>query len=38
MASRAKRDMTVEEFDAWCAAEQKAEEVREIGAEEADRG
>ncbi len=34
MAQRAKRDMTVEQFDAWCAARRDVKEVMEASAEE----
>src|SRR5215204_4735153 len=34
MASRAKRDMTVEEFEAWCDARRNVAEVNEACAEE----
>ena len=34
MASRAKRDMTCEQFDAWLAEERQVDEVQEICAEE----
>lgn len=34
MASRAKRDMTLEEFDAWASARQNVAEVKDAGAEE----
>jgi hypothetical protein len=34
MAQRAKRDMTVAQFDAWCAARRDVREVMEAGAEE----
>ena len=34
MAARAGRDMTIEEFDAWCAARRRVEEVMEATAEE----
>jgi hypothetical protein len=34
MATRVKRDLTLEEFDAWIAAERRVDEVQEICAEE----
>ena len=34
MAGRAQRDMTVEQFDAWCAARRQVATVQEAGAEE----
>ena len=34
MAARAGRDMTVEEFDAWCAARRTVGDVLEASAEE----
>jgi hypothetical protein len=34
LATRAKRDMTIEEFDAWAAARDRVSDVKEAGAEE----
>jgi hypothetical protein len=34
MATRAKRDMTIEEFDAWAAARNRVSDAKEAGAEE----